>query len=275
MQNGREEDEKMTVLGEQARAIGRYFDGRADTYEEKMSRPYFRLLREITWQHIRRFLPRQRGARVLDAGGATGYWSMRLARAGYRVVLVDVSEEMLAVAQAKINEAGLGGEIEVVLGDVTDLRDFSEGSFDATLALEEPLSFCGDPEMAVAEMALVTKRDSIIAATVLNRFRSREHEKYLKKGDVEGLERYLRSGTTDGREISRKSFSAEEVEALFISNGLEVASAIGKPLFAEAAGGRLEDKAVFSKILEMELGHNANRSLWGTAETLEFVAIKA
>ncbi len=271
----------MTVLGETAREVGRFFDQRADQYEQKASSPYQRLLREITWQHIRPYLPRKKGARILDAGGASGYWSVRLALAGYEVVLLDASEEMIRLAQEKIVSARVTGKVEVVLGDVTDMREFSEGSFDAALALTEPLSFCGDPEMAVAELALVTKSGGLVATSVINRFRSRELEKFIKRGDVDGLEHYLSSGVSDRAAkpgtagITSKAFSAEEVETLFQANGLEIVSSIGKPVFAEAAGAKLADAESFSKVLGLEIANNNNRALWSNAEVLEFVAIKA
>lgn len=269
----------MTVLGETAKAVGRFFDGRAEKYEERAASPYWRLLREITWQHVRRFLPRDRNARILDVGGATGYWSIRLAKEGYSVVLFDSSEGMLRIADRNILDAGLAGKIETVLGDVTDLREFSEASFDAVLAVEGAISFCSDPEMAVAEMALVTKPDGMVAVSANNRFKSRELEKYVKKGDIEGLERFLGSGRaergTGTEEISTRAFSASEIEGLLTTNGLEVVSSIGRPIFAEAAGGRLEDPAVFTRILGLEMANNVKRSLWGGAEVLEFVAMKA
>ena len=115
----------------------------------------------------------------------------------------------------------------------------------------------------------------MVAASVLNRYKNREFEKFLRKGDIDGLSTYLESGVTEGGGgVSRRSFGAEEVEAFFGANGLEVVSAIGKPVFADAVGGKLGDAGVFSRILQMEMTHNAERSLWGNADILEFVAVK-
>ena len=270
----------MTVLGETARKVGRYFDLKADEYDARMASPYHRLLREITWQHVRRMLPRETAEPVLDAGGATGYWSIRLARAGYRAVLLDVSDGMLEVARRKVEEAGVSAKVEIIQGDITDLREFHEESFGAVLAVEGPLSFSSDPEMALAEMALVTRPGGMVAVSVLNRFKAGEFDKFLRKGDIEGLERFLASGRSvksvpgPGRSVDARAFAAEETAEHLLANGLEVATAIGKPIFAKAVAAKLGDSEVFSRVLAMEVEHNANRSLWGNADVLEFVAVK-
>ena len=270
----------MSALGETARKVGRYFDHKAEEYDSRMSQGYYRLLREITWQHIRPFLPRGKGARVLDAGGATGYWSIRLAKAGYHALLLDVSERMLEVAEENVREAGVSGKVELCQGDVTDLRDFKEESFDAVLALEEPLSFSSDPEMALAEMALVARPGGSVAASMLNRFKATHLRKLLKKGDVDELEHFIETGRTykfspeSGEVVDRRSFTPEEAEGLFIANGLEIVSTIARPVFANAVAPRLEDREVFSKVLKLEVEHNSNRSLWGSADVLEILAQK-
>jgi ubiquinone/menaquinone biosynthesis C-methylase UbiE len=263
----------MSVFGETAGVVGRFFDDQTERYEERMASPYHRMMREITWRQIRRHVPREKGARILDAGGATGYWSVKLARAGYSVVLLDVSEKMLETAKANISVARVSDRVEVVHGDITDLREFSEGSFDMVLAVEEPLSFASDPEMAVAEMALVTKAGGTVAASVANRLRWQDFAKHLKRGDVEGLERLLGGGGDAA--VKRRSFTAEEIEALFSRNGLEIQSAVAKGVFAAASGGWLADPAVFARVLAMELAYNANRGFWGSADVLEFVATKS
>ena len=143
----------MSVLGETPRGIGRPVDLECASYEKAETTPYARMMREITWQHVRRFLPRRRDARVLDAGGS-GYWTVRLARAGFTLVCLESSQERLSAARERVEAAGIAARVELAGGQLTDLREFAEGAFDATLALGEPASFAGDPEMAVAEMAL-------------------------------------------------------------------------------------------------------------------------
>lgn len=72
------------------------------------------------------------GERALDLGTGTGDMAIALARrspASARIVGVDFSEGMLAVAREKVQRRGLGGRVELLRGDGQGL-DFPDGAFD-------------------------------------------------------------------------------------------------------------------------------------------------
>ncbi len=73
------------------------------------------------------------GARILDVGCGTGRHSIELARRGYRVTGLDLSEGMLEVARSKAAEAGV--EVEWVHGDAVDFA--LDRTFDAAICLCE------------------------------------------------------------------------------------------------------------------------------------------
>ncbi|MBM4762362.1 class I SAM-dependent methyltransferase [Bacillus sp. B15-48] len=64
------------------------------------------------------------GSRLMDLACGTGELSIRLAKAGFQVTGIDLSEDMLAVAQAKTEEEGL--EIPYYHQDMTELTGLSE-----------------------------------------------------------------------------------------------------------------------------------------------------
>lgn len=75
----------------------------------------------------------ERGAkdRVLDVACGTGDFSIEALRHGVRqVVGVDISENMLAVAQEKARDKGLEEQLEFLYGDSEQLT-FPDGNFDA------------------------------------------------------------------------------------------------------------------------------------------------
>ena len=75
-------------------------------------------------------------ARVLDIGGGPGRYAIWLAQRGHRVVLADLSSDLLSAARVKIDEAGVGTMVEeIVEADARDLSHWADGSFDAVLCL--------------------------------------------------------------------------------------------------------------------------------------------
>ena len=84
---------------------------------------------------------------VLDLGCGTGSHSSELARRGYRVVGVDRSPSMLALARKRALEAGL--EIPFVESDLRELA--LEESFDAVLMMFAVLSYqCTNADVLAA-----------------------------------------------------------------------------------------------------------------------------
>jgi ubiquinone/menaquinone biosynthesis C-methylase UbiE len=72
-----------------------YHDKIAEEYESSYSEPYWRLYFDVTWHNLKKYLPKKKGARILDAGGGTGYWSRKLAKRDFYVVCSDVAQRML------------------------------------------------------------------------------------------------------------------------------------------------------------------------------------
>lgn len=93
-----------------------------------------------------------RGARILDLGCGEGGYSRSLAAQGARVVGVDGSSTLIAVARRRATEAGL--EIEYVCANATSLDSLAQQSFDSVLAAMS-LMDVEDYDGAVDEIARV------------------------------------------------------------------------------------------------------------------------
>jgi cyclopropane fatty-acyl-phospholipid synthase-like methyltransferase len=63
---------------------------------------------------------------ALDIGTGSGVWGVRLAERGWEVTAVDIVERALRRARERAEEAGV--RMDVVLGDVTALREAGVGS---------------------------------------------------------------------------------------------------------------------------------------------------
>jgi SAM-dependent methyltransferase len=104
----------------------------------------------------------QPGDRVLDAGAGPGRFTLELLRLGAHVTALDISPGQLELLKARVPD------VDAVVGDITDLSQFGDDSFDATVCYGGPLSYVVDrAEKAVAELARVTKPGGNVLVSVM------------------------------------------------------------------------------------------------------------
>jgi SAM-dependent methyltransferase len=104
-----------------------------------------------------------RGAPVLDAGCGNGSLALQLARIGYRVTGVDLSDLQLERARAK-GELAPAGRIEVAQGSLTALP-FPSGAFAGAVS-GEVLEHIPEDHAAMREIARVLAPGGVLVATV-------------------------------------------------------------------------------------------------------------
>jgi S-adenosylmethionine-dependent methyltransferase len=113
------------------------------------------------------------GARVLDSGGGPGRYNLWLAERGHRVVLADLSPELLAIARDKVAASAAGALVEeIVEADACDLGRWPDGSFDAALALD-PFYHLPEPaerDRAAAELARVLRPGGLAFVALMPRY---------------------------------------------------------------------------------------------------------
>jgi ubiquinone/menaquinone biosynthesis C-methylase UbiE len=68
---------------------------------------------------------------ILEAACGTGRWVNRLAPMGYRMVVCDLSHEMVEHAREKVGRLGLGDRVaDYYALDICDMHPLSDASFD-------------------------------------------------------------------------------------------------------------------------------------------------
>jgi len=138
---------------------------------------------ELAWRLVRRETGDPRGQRLLEAGCGTAEHSLRLARAGNRVVLLDVSRAALEFDQRRARDLGLPAA--AVQASILHLP-FKPGIFDAAFNVGVLDHF--GPEMrarALAEMLRVT-RESGRVISVNNDTRSGIHPLAMRRAQRAG-----------------------------------------------------------------------------------------
>jgi demethylmenaquinone methyltransferase/2-methoxy-6-polyprenyl-1,4-benzoquinol methylase len=100
---------------------------------------------------------------VLDVATGTGAVAIELARTTEaRVVGLDQSAQMLAVARERVTRAGLGDRVEFVEGWAETLP-FADASF-AALSFTYLLRYVADPAATMRELARVVRPGGVIAS---------------------------------------------------------------------------------------------------------------
>ncbi len=256
----------------------RYHDRVAGIYDSIYDGDaYWRFHRDITWKNLRRYLPREAGAPVLDAGGGTGFWAVRLARSGFSVTLADTSHGMLEAARRKAAREHLADRIEVVHSDIADLNELPSGHFAFALAQGDPLGFCSDPQAGVRALHRVLRPGAVCIASVDNKLAALDH--VLASGDLPALERFLADGRTEWLARHKQerfpvtTFTPRDLRRLFSRAGFEVLSLIGKTVLpARRLRERLEDRRFYARLLRLERRLHGEEALLGGAAHLEIAA---
>ncbi len=169
-------------------------------YDADPAKEWDRLVRhrmefEVTMRALTEWLP-EAPATILDIGGGPGRYSIELAKRGYDVTLLDLSQGNLSFAKTKADEANVTLRA-VIHGNALDLSQFADKSFDAVL-LMGPLYHLFTPEerrRAVHEAMRVLKQAGVIFAACITRYAAireaakRDPRLYLDQREL--AERYL------------------------------------------------------------------------------------
>ena len=114
----------------------------------------------------------KKGMKILDAGGGPGRYTIDLAKQGYYMTLLDISDKELEVAKRKIKKYRVGKFVDSVdLGSITDLP-YQDNSFDMVLCIGGPLSHLRtetERKKAIKELVRVAKPGAPVFISVMAR----------------------------------------------------------------------------------------------------------
>ncbi|WP_305064529.1 class I SAM-dependent methyltransferase [Methanococcoides sp.] len=133
--------------------IKEYWNERSSTFDFSPGHIIASRKEKEAWKSILQKKIGGESRKILDIGTGTGFLSIMLAELGYRVVGIDISEEMLERAKKKAVDRAV--EAEFKLGDAENLF-FETGSFDA-IVNKAVLWTLPNPEKALAEWKRVLK----------------------------------------------------------------------------------------------------------------------
>ena len=215
------------------RSNRKYHDRIAAKYDQVYDSNYWRFYRDLSWRHLKGFLPQKRPAHAADLGCGTGWFGVRLLRSGLHTTFLDPSGKMLEEARkAAEGEAARGLQCTFVQAGLEQMREIADGSLDFATGQGDPLSFCEEPARGLRELHRVLAPGAHLVLSVDNRCAG--VRTLLDEGDAAGALEILRTGRTQWRadrkeeRFHMKMFDVGELTALFEKAGFEVCSLIGK-----------------------------------------------
>lgn len=233
---------------------------------------------DITWHFLRRYLPEDKSARILEAGAGDGYWAQKLVETGYKnITLTDISKEMLNQARKRFARLVAEQNLVFVKSDITDMKELEANCFDFVFSQYDAVSYCMRPDMAVQELARVAKEGAPVIVSLDTKYRRvPELIEALRIGEAERL---LKTNVSYDFDFPQYNLAWEELSDCYARAGLQVLEVIGAPVFMhqvdEKILKRLEaDPKTRKRLLEIELVNCTNRSLVNFAGHLQMVGRK-
>ena len=255
----------------------KYHDRIAGKYDQVYDGAYWRFYRDISWRHLKPYLPTARPARAADLGCGTGWFGVRMLRAGLHTTFLDPSGKMIERARAAAAaEAQRGLETDFVQAGLEDMAAVAARSLAFATGQGDPLSFCKDPEKALRELARVLEPGANLVLSVDNR--TAGVRALLDEGAGDDAHDLLRTGRTEWRAQRReerfgmKMFDYEELLRLFGKTGFTPQSCIGKTCLVQRRHeALLADNKARLRWLEAEEGVHGRPHWLAAASHLQFV----
>ena len=231
------------------------FQSGAAQYAAYLETPEGRLRVDLALANLQEFLPQDtRSLRALDLGGGTGALTVRLARLGVHVTLLDSSRAMLDIAKRAAIDAGVSDQVMVKHGDAAELTSlFDGGSFDVILC-HNVLEFVDNPD-AVLRCATRVMRDSSSILSVLVRNQPGEVLKAaLLTGDLDAADNALTAEWGEEALYGGKVqlFTLDTVETILKKASLTVVVQRGVRVAADYLPPQISRTGEYERIFALE-----------------------
>ncbi|WP_010292004.1 MULTISPECIES: class I SAM-dependent methyltransferase [Clostridium] len=147
--------------------VREYYDKEAEREWERLGKPYSNIEFLTTINMINKYF--KKDGKILDIGCGPGRYSIELLKMGYKVSLLDISQNELDIAKKKINHIGLKAE-NYYCQSALELSSFEDESFDGVLLMGPlyHLHYEEEREKVLREVYRILKHDGIALITYIN-----------------------------------------------------------------------------------------------------------
>lgn len=188
-------------------------------------------------------------ASVIDVGGGTGGFAVRVAELGHHVAVVDPNPDALAILDRRAEESGVAGLVTAHQGDLASLPDLVQaGSADVVLC-HGVLEIVDDPAEALGVLAGVLRPGGVLSLLVNQR-----HAAVVARamaGHFQQARALLDDPTVAG---PTRRFTTDEVAGFLDDAGFEVTAMHAVRVFVDLVPSSLVDlePGAASALVELE-----------------------
>jgi SAM-dependent methyltransferase len=257
--------------------VQKYHDRVAGRYDAIYDDTYWRWHDLVTWEHIKRFLPRDLSQPVADLGCGTGKWGMKLLKSGFRVTFIDISIKMLEQARRKVEETGGSSKADFMQVDLSDPSSLPADHFAMMLGMGDPLSCVPSLAASLAGIGKSLIPGGVLVATLDHMPAAIDF--FMQNGDVDGLSEFVRTGRThwltndEGERFQTIQYTVEDLASAARKSGLEIVDVIGKTVLPmREYRDLLEDSEMARRLAKIEAELHRSRSMLGRCSHIQFAA---
>jgi S-adenosylmethionine-dependent methyltransferase len=202
----------------------------------------------VVWDAVRALLDGSSEQRILDIGGGTGGFAVRLAALGHRVTVIDPSPDALAALARRADEEDVADRVTGLQGDLGNLHELASEAVDTSadvVLCHGVLGLVDDPAEALATITSVLRPGGALSLLVNQR-----HAAVLARAMAGHFvqAREILEGDQSVKDRGERRFTAEEIAQLLGTAGFSTSSTHGIRVFADL---------VPSSLLDLEPGASA------------------
>ena len=247
------------------------YDEIADEEDRQEKIPTLRT--EIPREFIKKYI--KKTDIVLDAGGGTGINAIMMSKKAKHVTLIDISTEIVNHAIKNVKDAKLSDKIDILEGDISNLKQFKDGQFSFVVCVGDAISYVLDNRFkAIKELVRVAKKNSILVIGCDSKYGFMRL--YLKDGDLKEAANINKTHETYcGMGPRTHVYSIEEMKQLLEKNGCEVLEIASTPTITDTVDRKqFYEPKKWAKLKKLEMEICTKPELLGIGNHLLFIARK-
>lgn len=198
----------------------------------------------VVWQALREVLEHRyagRPAAVVDIGGGTGGFAVRVAELGHQVVVVDPSPDALATLARRADESGVADRVTGRQGDLANLPDLVPDASADVVLCHGVLEIVEDPAAALVALAASLRPGGTLSLLVNQR-----HAAVVTRamaGHFAAALSLLETGSSDGSPdtAANRRFTADEISVVLDEAGFDTEAMHAVRVFVDLVPSSLVD----------------------------------